>query len=172
MAQSTDSGLSQEGKALRAPVPSPSRSQAWIPGQCSFSSAMPGSLGVGLAEKVLLSHNRVLYLNLHCHEYLLPALHASPGLTGTHTVASMGLPKGKENGEATSPSHTDLQYECSPAAEVTTATTLLRVSGQGLCDRLAALAGGAHQPSFKLSRLTECWPLPSTVLCIRVSRGP
>lgn len=80
----------------------------------------------------------------------------------------MGLPKGKENGEATSPSHTDLQSECSPAAEVTTATTLYRA-------RVSVTAWqprGARQPSFKLSRLPECRPLPSTVLCIRVSGGP
>lgn len=34
-----------EGKALRAPVPSPSRSQAWIPGQCSSLQLCQAVLG-------------------------------------------------------------------------------------------------------------------------------
>lgn len=126
MAQSTDSGLSQEGKALRTAVPSPSCKESGLDSRSVFVLFSYTRQSWSTAcRKGPTVPQQGLVTNLNCHEYLLTVLHASPGLTGTHTVASVGLPKGKENREAISLSHTDLQSECLPTAKVATATTLL-----------------------------------------------
>lgn len=126
LAQSTDSGLSQDSKGLRTPVPSSFHKETDLDSKSVFAlfPAMPVSHRVGLAKRSRCPTTGP------CSQPAFPWVSSTcPAcLSRSHRDAKncpRGFPKGKENGEPTSPSHMGLQSECSPATEATTTTTLL-----------------------------------------------
>lgn len=168
--QSTDSGLSQDSKGLRTPVPSSFHKETDLDSESVFAlfPAMPVSHGVGLTKRSRCPTTGPC--SQPAFPWVSPTCPAC--LSRSHRDAKncpKGFPKGKENGEPTSPSHMGLQSEWSSAAEVATTTTLLEYWAKVSVTAWQSRWG--EWPSFKCSHLPKHWPLPGLVLCIRVSRA-